>query len=50
MPTIPKSPAPERRAAAAGRCRPRRSRGTLKDGRCRLERLTSEASPTASTQ
>ncbi len=37
------SPAPERRAAAAGRCTPRRSRGTLKDGRCRLERLTSEA-------
>jgi hypothetical protein len=28
------TPAPERRAAAAGRCTPRRSRGTLKDGRC----------------
>ena len=27
--------APERRAAAAGRCTPRRSRGTLKDGRRR---------------
>jgi len=25
------TPAPERRAAAAGRCTPRRSRGTLKD-------------------
>ena len=31
------SPAPERRAAAAGRCTPRRSRGTLKDGRRRPE-------------
>ena len=28
----PPSPAPERRAAAAGRCTPRHSRGTLKDG------------------
>jgi hypothetical protein len=28
-------PAPERRAAAAGRCTPLRSRGTLKDGRRR---------------
>jgi hypothetical protein len=31
------TPAPERRAAAAGRCRPRPSRGTMKDGRCRTE-------------
>ena len=37
------SPAPKRRAAAAGRCSPRRSRGTLKDGRRRLERVDSEA-------
>ena len=34
-PTITKSPALERRAAAAGRCTPRPSRGTLKDGRRR---------------
>jgi hypothetical protein len=31
------TPAPELRAATAGRCTPRRSRGTLKDGRCRPE-------------
>ena len=30
-------PALERRAAAVGRCTPRRSRGTLKDDRCRPE-------------
>jgi hypothetical protein len=36
MPATP-TPAPERRAAAAGRCTPRRSRGTLKDGRRRPE-------------
>jgi hypothetical protein len=36
LPATP-TPAPERRAAAAGRCTPRRSRGTLKDGRCRPE-------------
>lgn len=36
MPATP-TPAPERRAAAAGRCTPRRRRGTLKDGRCRPE-------------
>jgi hypothetical protein len=36
LPTTPTS-APERRAAAAGRCTPRRSRGTLKDGRRRPE-------------
>ena len=30
---------PEQRAAAAGRCTPRRSRGTLKDGRRRPEPL-----------
>jgi hypothetical protein len=35
LPVTP-TPAPERRAAA-GRCTPRRSRGTLKDGRCRPE-------------
>jgi hypothetical protein len=34
LPATP-TPAPERRAAAAGRCTPRRSRGTLKDGRRR---------------
>jgi hypothetical protein len=33
----PPSLALERRAAAAGRCTPRRSRGTLKDSRCRPE-------------
>ena len=37
MPTTP-TPDPERRAAAAARYRPRRSRGTLKDGRCRTDR------------
>jgi hypothetical protein len=37
LPATPTAPAPERRAAAAGRCTPRRSRGTLKDGRCRPE-------------
>ena len=37
MPTTPTSPDPERRAAAAGRCTPRHSRGTLKDSRCRTE-------------
>jgi hypothetical protein len=38
-PAWPATPiqAPERRAAAAGRCTPLRSRGTLKDGRCRPE-------------
>jgi len=36
LPVTP-TPDPERRAAAAGRCTPRRSRGTLKDGRCRPE-------------
>jgi len=36
MPATP-TPAPERRAAAAGRCTPRHSRGTLKDGRRRPE-------------
>ena len=36
LPATP-TPAPGRRAAAAGRCTPRRSRGTLKDGRCRPE-------------
>ena len=36
LPATP-TPAPERRAAAAGRCTPRRSRGTLKDGRRRPE-------------
>ena len=38
MPTT-SPPAPERRAAAAGRCTPRRSRGTLKDGRRRPDTL-----------
>ena len=36
MPTTPNT-GPGRRAAAADRCTPRRSRGTLKDGRCRPE-------------
>jgi len=36
LPATP-TPDPERRAAAAGRCTPRRSRGTLKDGRRRPE-------------
>ena len=36
LPATP-TPAPERRAAAAGRCTPRQSRGTLKDGRRRPE-------------
>ena len=36
MPTT-SPPAPKRRAAAVGRCTPRRSRGTLKDDRCRPE-------------
>ena len=36
-PPSPNTPAPARRAAAAGRCTPRRSRGTLKDGRRRPE-------------
>jgi hypothetical protein len=36
MPATP-TPAPERRAAATGRCTSRRSRGTLKDGRRRPE-------------
>ena len=38
MPSTPTS-AQERRAAAAGRCTPRRSRGTLKDGRRRPDAL-----------
>ena len=33
---------PERRAAAAGRCTPRRSRGTLKDGHRRPQQLSAE--------
>lgn len=42
LPSTPKSPAPERRAAAAGRCRPRPSRGTLKDCRRRPEQLSAK--------
>jgi len=42
LPTAPTS-APERRAAAAGRCTPRRSRGVLKDGRRRPVHLVSAA-------
>ncbi len=36
---------PERRAAAAGRCTPRRSRGTLRDGRRRTERCAQQNRP-----
>ena len=36
-PALHPTSAPDRRAAAAGRCRPRRSRGRLKDGRRRPE-------------
>ena len=43
------SPAPERRAAAAGRCTPRRSRGTLKDGPRRPERVDNQARSTGLT-
>jgi len=39
------TPAPERRAAAAGRCTPRRSRGTLNDGRCRTGRCAQRIRP-----
>jgi hypothetical protein len=45
LPATPKTLAPERRAAAAGRCRPRHSRGTLKDGRCRPQPCGSVISP-----
>ena len=38
LPATP-APAPERRAEAAGRCTPRCSRGTLKDGRRRPDAL-----------
>ena len=39
------TPAPQRRAAAAGRCTPRRSRGTLKDGRRRTDRCAQRIRP-----
>ena len=47
MPATP-TPAPERRAAAAGRCTPRRSRGTLKDGRRRPQHLAERRATGAS--
>ena len=42
-------PVAERRAAAAGRCTPWRSRGTLKDGCRRLQRVDSQARSTGLT-